>query len=191
MSCLSCAPVERSRVWGALSAPARWFHRCGSQPRLLVLSEDREQCQGFTLAARRAYDELAPLLGEMPRVANIVVKSSLYRSFGAELRAVVTTAERDGPPAYAIWLAFKPFGKYIGPDGVAAVLSDVLLALAERDGRVSAVLELPVAVPAQSKDSRTGVAPQPRAAAKEEAEGTVLAFKPSPLGHSAPTHNGA
>ena len=191
MSCIRCAPVKRSWARAALSAPARWFHRCGTRPRLTVLSQDQEQRQGFTLAVRRAYDELAPTLGTSPSVARIVVKSSLHRVFGAELRAAISAAERDGPPAYVIWLAFRPAGTSIGPDGVAAALTDVLLALAEREGNVSLVLGVPVADPAETKISRNGVAPQPRAAANKEAEETVIEFRRSPLGHNAPTPNGA
>jgi len=191
MSCIRCASVKRNGVWAALTAPARWFHRCGTRPRLTVLSEDQEQRQGLTLAVRRAYDELAPMLGDVPCVADIVVKSSLHRVFSAELRAAITAVRRDGSPAHAIWLAFKPDGGSIGPDGVAASLTDVLLALAEHEGTVSLVLGMPVAVPAETKDSRNGVAPLPRAAANKEAEGTIIAFRPSPLGHDAPTRNGA
>ncbi len=192
MSCIRCAAVKRSWVRAALAAPARWFHRCGTRPRLTVLSQDPEQRQGLTLAVRRAYDDLAPMLGDPPGVADIVVQSSLHRAFGAELRAALTAAERDGVPAFAVWLAFKPDGKPIGPEGVAAVLSDALLALAEHTRKVSLVLGVPVAVPAETKDSRNGVAPQPRVAANnKEAEGTILEFRPSPLGREAPTRNGA
>jgi len=188
MSCIRCASAKRSWIRAAVTAPARWFHRCGTRPRLTVLSQDLEQRQSLTLAVQRAYDELAPMLGDSPGVATIVVQSSLHRAFGAELRAAVTTAERDGTPAYVVWLAFKPDGKPIGPEGVAAVLSDMLLALAERTGSLSLVLGLPVAVPAETKDSRNGVVPQPRAAAREESEGTVIAFRPNPLGTSTNGH---
>jgi hypothetical protein len=145
----------------------------------------------LALAVRRAYDELAPVLGEAPSVARIVVKSSLHRVFGAELRAAISAAERDGSPAYVIWLAFRPAGTSIGPDGVAAALTDVLLALAEREGTIALVFGVPVAVPAETKDSRIGVAPQPRAAANKEADGTVIEFRRSPLGQDAPSRNGA
>jgi len=191
MSCIRCASVKRSRVWAALTAPARWFHRCGTRPRLTVLSQDLEQRQGLTLAVRRAYDELAPMFGDSPGVVDIVVKSSLHRAFGAELRAAVTTVERDGTPVHAVWLAFKPDGKPIGPEGVAAILLDVLLAVAERTGNSSLVFGVPVAVPAETKDSRNGVAPQPRVAANKEAEGTLIEFRRSPLGQDAPSRNGA
>jgi len=188
MSCIRCASVKRSWVRATLLAPARWFHRCGTRPRVTVLSQDLEQRQSLTLAVQRAHDELAPMLDNSTGVANIVVQSSLHRAFGAELRAAVTTAERDGTPAYVVWLAFKPDGKPIGPEGVAAVLSDVLLALAERTRSLSLVLGVPVAVPAETKDSRNGVVPHPRAAAKEESEGTVIAFRPNPLGTSTNGH---
>ena len=191
MSCIHCAPVRRSWARAALTAPARWVHRCGTRPRLTVLSEDRGERQALILAVRRAYDELSPMFGDVPSVTHIVVQSSLHRAFGAELRAVLGDAQRDGAAAFVIWLATQPDGKQIGPDGVAAVLSDVLRAAAERDGNVSLVLGVPVAVPAETKDSRTGVAPQPRAAANKEAEGTVIEFRRSPLGQDAPSRNGA
>ena len=191
MSCIRCAPVKRSRVRAALLAPARWFHRCGTRPRLSILSEDRGERQALILAVRRAYDELAPMFGDVPSVTHIVVQRSLYRAFGAELRAVLGAAQRDGAPAFVIWLATRPDGKHIGPDGVAAVLSDVLRAVAERAGNVSLVLSVPVAIPAETRDTRNGVAPPPRAAANKEAEGTVIEFRRSPLGQDAPTRNGA
>jgi hypothetical protein len=50
---------------------------------------------------------------------------------------------------------------------------------------------VPVAVPAESKDSRTGLAPLPRAAANKEAEGALIEFRRSPLGHESPTRDGA
>ena len=158
---------------------------------LAVLSEDRGERQALILAVRRAYDEPAPMFGDVPSVTHIVVQRSLYGAFGAELRAVVGAAQRDGAPAFVIWLATRPDGKHIGPDGVAAVLSDVLRAVAERAGNVSLVLGVPVAVPAETKDSRNGVAPLPRAAATKEAEGMVVGFRRSPLGPEAPTRNGA
>jgi hypothetical protein len=191
MSCIRCASVERGWARAALTAPARWFHRCGTRPRLTVLSEDRGQRQALTLAVRRAYDELAPMFGDAPSVTHVVVQRSLHRAFGAELRAVVGAAQRDGAPAFVVWLATRPAGAYIGPEGVAAVLSDVLRAVAERAGNVSLELGVPVAVPAETKDGRMGVDPLPRAAADREAEGTVVEFRRSPLGPEAPTRNGA
>ncbi len=191
MSCIRCASVKRSWVRAALTAPARWFHRCGTGPRLTILSEDRGERQALVLAVRRAYDELAPMFGDAPSVTHIVVQSSLYRAFGAELRAVVGAAQRDGAPAFVVWLATRPEGKHINPEGVAAVLSDVLRAVAEQAGNVSLVLGVPVAVPAETKDSRNGMAPLPRVAANREAEGTLIEFRRSPLGPEAPTRNGA
>ena len=41
---------------------------------------------------------------------------------------------------------------------------------------------------AARRDGRLGVAPQPRAAAKEEAEGNVIAFKASPLSNPTNGH---
>jgi hypothetical protein len=139
---------------------------------------------------RRAFDQLAPTLGLGPSVAGIVVQGSLRRAGDAGLRAAVSAARRDGAPAYVVWLASKPAGTYLGPEGVAAVLSDVLLTLAECEQRVALVLEVPVAVPATTPDC-AGVAPRPRAVAHEEAEGTLIAFPRSLLGHEAPTPNGA
>jgi hypothetical protein len=131
------------------------------------------------------------MFGHVPSVTHIVVQRSLHRAFGVELRAAVGAAQREGPPAFVIWLATQPEGKHMGPDGVAAVLSDVLRAVAEQAGNVSLVLGVPVAVPAETKDGGNGVAPLPRAAANKEAEGTIIDFRRSPLGHEAPSRNGA
>jgi len=167
---------------------SRLFRR-NRQPQVLVLIQDRADYQRLTLAVRRVYDELAPMLGDRPGVAKIVVKSSIHRRHDGELRWFVTTTEQEGPPAHTIWLAFNPGGKFVGPEGVAAILSDALLTLAEREGLITPLFGQPVAVPVL-KDS-AGVAPRPQTAAKKEAEGTLLEFRPSPLGHHAPTPNGA
>ena len=131
------------------------------------------------------------MLGDRPCVATIVVKSTIHRPRDGELRWLAATDEREGPPARTIWLAFKPGGKYVGPEGVAAILSDALLALAEHEGRITPLLGQPVAAPVLKEKDSAGLAPRPLTAAKKEAEGALLDFRPSPLGHEAPARNGA
>ena len=165
---------------------SRLFART-ERPQLLVLMQDQKHRQPMELAVRRAYDELAPILGDRLSVERIVVQGALHRRDG-EYRWLDTT-EGEGALAHTVWLAFRPTGRFIHPEGVAAILSDALLALAEREGHVIPLVGQPVAVPSVKDRDSTGVAPRPRTAANKEAEGMLVEFRPSPLGHDALTPN--
>jgi hypothetical protein len=161
------------------------------RPKVVVLLQEKKQRQPMELAVRRTYDELAPTLAAGLSVAKVVVKSTIHRPVDGEFRWLVATDEREGPPAHAIWLAFRPDGKYIGPEGVAAILADALLTLAEREGAMTPLVGQPVAAPVLKDKDSAGVAPRPRTAAKKEADETLVEFRPSPIGHDALTPNGA
>jgi hypothetical protein len=120
-------------------------------------------------------------------VAKVVVKSTIHRPAEGEFRWLLATGERDGPTAHTIWLAFRPGGKYIGPEGVAAILADVLVALAEREGNMIPIVGQTVSAPVPRDKDSAGVPPRPRTAAKKEADGTVVEFPPSPIGQDALT----
>jgi hypothetical protein len=170
---------------------SRPFGRTRTWPHILVYTSDQEDLPRYERAVQRVHDELAPMLGDRPGVAKIVVKSTIHRPGDGELRWFAATDEREGPPAHILWLAFKPGGRYVGPEGVAAILSDALLALAEREGSITPLLGQLVAAPVLKEKDSTGVAPRPLTAAKKEAGGMLVDFRPGPLGHTAPTPNGA
>jgi hypothetical protein len=168
----------------------RLFGRTG-KPRILIYTRDREDLRRFDRAVRRVHDELAPMFGGRPGVAQVVVKSTIHRLAAGEFRWLLGTDDREGPPAHTIWLAFRPDGKYIGPEGVAAILADALLALAEREGEVTPVVGQPVAAPVLKDKDSAGLPPRLPTAAKKEADGMLVEFRPSPIGHDALTPTGA
>jgi hypothetical protein len=148
---------------------------------------EQKHRQPMELAVRRAYDELAPMLGDRLSVDRIVVQSALHRRDG-EYRWLDTIGG-DGALAHTVWLAFRPAGRFVHPEGVAAILADALLALAEREGHVVPLVGLPVAVAVLKDKDSAGMAPRPRTSANKEAEGMLVEFRPSPLGHDAVTPN--
>ena len=164
----------------------RWFGRAES-PRILVYTKDQEDLRGYEQAVRRVHDELGSTCGGRPGVSRVVVKSTIHRPVDGEFRWLVATDERDGPPTHTIWLAFRPDGKYIGPEGVAAILADALLTLAEREGEVTPVVGQPVGGTPPRESA--GLAPRARIAPKKEADGALVDFRPSPLGPDAVTLN--
>jgi hypothetical protein len=169
---------------------SRLFGRT-EQPHILVYTKDQEDLRRYERVVRRVHDELAPMFGNRPGVAEVVVKSTIHRPVDGEFRWLVATEEGEGPPAHTVWLAFRPDGKYIGPEGVAAILADALLTLAEREGVMTRLVGQPVAALVLKDKDSAGVAPRPRTAAKKEADGTLVEFRPSPIGHDALTPNGA
>ena len=165
-----------------------WLFGRSQRPQVIVLIPERKHRQPMDRAVRRVYAALAPALGDRPTVEKIVVKSALHRADG-EYRWLDTVGG-EGALAHTVWLAFKPAGRFIDPEGVAAVLADALLALAEREGRVIALGGQPLAAASHRDKDNTGLPPRPRAAANREPEGSLMAFPPAPLGREAVTSNG-
>jgi hypothetical protein len=105
----------------------------------------------------------------------------------------------NGSNSFAIRLAHWVSGTLRRPEEVAGALAEELLGLYRDVAAVTIVRQTPATIPATilvtadkvaaRRDGRSGVAPQPRAAAREEAEGTVIAFKANPL--SSPTNGHA
>ena len=166
-----------------------WLFGRSQRPQVVVLIPEHKHRQPMEQAVRRVFGELAPLLGDRPTVEKIVVKSALHRADG-EYRWVDTVGG-EGALSHTVWLAFEPAGRFIHPEGVAAILADALLALAEREGQVIALVGQPLAAPSHKEKDSTGLPPRPRAAANREPEGTLMAFPPGPLGREAVTSNGA
>ena len=104
----------------------------------------------------------------------------------------------NGTRSFIIRLAHMVGGTLRRPEEVAGALAEELLSLYRDAAAVTIVRQTPAAIPATilvaaervaaRKDGRSGVVPQPRAAAKEESEGNVVAFRPNPLGTSTNGH---
>ena len=169
-------------------------------PRLRLLTGTRSQQAAIVLAVRPVVRELLPGLEAAGlEVGSIVLLPTLAGSAAEPLQAQVE--QETGTRSYLIRLAYMVGGTLRRPEEIAGALAEELLGLYRDAAAVTIVRQTPAAIPAtipaatdkvtSTKDGRSGVAPLPRAAAKNEAEETVIPFKASPLGHQAPTRNGA
>ena len=169
-------------------------------PRLRLLTGTRAQQAAIVLAVRPVVRELLPGLEAAGlEVSSIMLLPTLAGSAGEPLQAQVE--QETGTRSYLIRLAHLAVGTLRRPEEVAGALAEELLGLYRDAVAVTIVRQTPAAIPAtipaaadkvvSTRDGRSGVAPRPRAAAKDEAEETVVAFKASPLGREAPTRNGA
>lgn len=124
------------------------------------------------------------------------------------LMPTLTGAAGEPPPAQveqlndtrslSIRLAHWGGGSHRHPEEVAGALAEELVGLYRDAAAVFVVRQTPAAVPtailvttdkvAARKDGRSPVATLPRAGARDEAEGTVVAFRPNPQspGRAAP-----
>jgi hypothetical protein len=166
-------------------------------PRLRLLTGTRSQQAAIVVAVRPVVRELAPGLEAAGiEVSSIALLPSLAGSTGEPLQAQLEQV--NGTNAFIVRLAHMVGGTLRRPDEVAGALAEELLALYRDTAAVTIVRQTPGAVPATilagaekvgpRKDGRSGVVPQPRAAAREETEGTVVAFRPNPLGSSTNGH---
>jgi hypothetical protein len=159
--------------------------------RLRLLTGTRSQQAAIVLAVRPVIRELVPPLETAGlEVSSIALLPSLVGLNGESLQAQVE--QLDGTHAFVIRLAHAVSGVLQRPDEVAGSLAQELLGLYRDAAAVTIVRQTPLIIPAAPadkavprKDGRLGMAPQPRSVAKDEAEGTVVAFRPSPLGRSA------
>jgi hypothetical protein len=160
--------------------------------RLRLLTGTRSQQAAIVLAVRPVVRELLPPLETAGlEVSSIALLPSLVGPNGESLQAQVE--QLDGTRTLVIRLAHAVSGVVQRPDEVAGALAHELLGLQSDAAAVTIVRQTPTVIPAATpvdkagprKDGRLGVAPQPRAAARDEAEGTVVNFRPSPLGRSA------
>jgi hypothetical protein len=161
--------------------------------RLRLLTGTRSQQAAILLAVRPVVRELLPPLERAGlEVSAIALLPSLVGSNGESLQAQVE--QLDGTRAFVIRLAHVVGGILQRPDEVAGALAQELLGLYRDVAAVTIVRQTPAAIPAMvpaekpvviRKDGRLGVALQPRGAAKDDTEGTLVTFRPSPLGRSA------
>jgi hypothetical protein len=160
--------------------------------RLRLLTGTRSQQAALVHALRPVVKEFLPHLG----VAGIEVRSiallpTLTGTAGEPLQAQVEQA--DGTHSFTIRLACSVGGILRRPEDVAGALADELLELYRSAAGVTVVRQTPAVVPVANSTqngsvnrtvNRNGLAAVPRTAAQNEAEGTVIAFKPNPLGRN-------
>jgi hypothetical protein len=168
------------------------------RPRLRLLTGTRPQQAALVLALRPVVREITPTLEAAGlEVSSIAILPTLTGSAGEPLQAEVEQV--NGSNSFTIRLAHWASGTLRRPEEVAGALAEELLGLYRDAAAVTIVRQTPATIPATilvtadkvtaRRDGRSGVAPQPRAAAREEAEGTVIAFKANPL--SSPTNGHA
>jgi hypothetical protein len=169
----------------------RWHPSHSS--RLRFMTGTRAQQAALVQALRPVVKEFVPHLGAAGiEIRSIALLPALTGSAGEPLQAQVEQA--DGTHSFTIRLACSVGGVLRRPEDVAGALADELLELYRSAGGVTIVRQTPVvvgpAVNATQNGSvngpvgRNGLATLPRIAAQNEAEGTVVPFRPSPLGRN-------
>ena len=123
-------------------------------------------------------------------VSSIALLPTLARSGGEPLQAQV---EQLSGGAFIVRLTHVVGGILRRPEEVAGALAEELLGFYRDAAAVTIVRQTPAAMPASilviaesvadRKNGRSGLSPEPRAAAKDEAEGKIIQFK-DPLGSS-------
>jgi hypothetical protein len=174
----------------ALSHLVSW--RRSRIPRLRLLTGTRSQQAAIVLAVRPVVREFLPGLEAAGlEVSSIALLPTLAGSAGEPLQAQVEQA--DGTRSFTIRLACSIGGILRRPEDVAGALAEELLELYRFAAGVTIVRQTPAVVPVSNSIQnggvnrplgRTGLATLPRIAAQNEAEGTVIPFKPSPLGRN-------
>jgi len=175
-------------LWVTSSRLVSW-HRLRT-PRLRLLTGTRSQQAAIVLAVRPVIRHLLPTLEAAGlEVNSIALLPTLAGDAGEPLQAQVEQV--NGTRLFTIRLAHLAGGALRRPEEVAGALTEELLGLYRDAAAVTIVRQTPAAIQATyptaaeqataRKDGRLGMAPQPRAAAKENAEGTVINFRPNPL----------
>jgi hypothetical protein len=157
---------------------------------LRLLTGTHPQRAALQRALEPVVREFLPLLDKAGlEVRAIVLVPTLSNSDGESLAAEVE--QLSGSSAYIVRLAHRLGGIVRQPDEVAGVLAEDLLYLYRHAAAVTVVRQT---APATSTDGgvhrgtlrkpvgRNGLATLPRNAAQNEAEETVVAFRPNPLG---------
>ena len=171
-----------------------YWSRC---PRLRLLTGTRPQQQAILLAVRPVVRNLLPTLEACGvQVSVIALLPTLTGSGGEPLQAQVEQVNESR--LFSIRLAHWVGGTLRRPEEVAGALAEELLGLYRDAAAVTVVRQTPATVPATMlvtaekmtarKDGQPAVATLSRATARDEAEGTVVAFRPNPLGTSPNGH---
>jgi hypothetical protein len=179
----------------ALFRLVNWYRsRC---PRLRLLTGTTSQQRAILLAVRPVVRNLLPTLESTGvEVSVIALLPTLTGSSGEPLQAQVEQV--NDSRSFSIRLAHWVSGTLRRPEEVAGALAEELLGLYRDAAAVTVVRQTPATVStavlvtaekmAGRKDGRPAVATLSRAAARDEAEGTVVAFRPNPLGTSPNGH---
>jgi len=159
---------------------------------LRLLTGTRSQQAALVQALRPVVREFVPHLHRAGlKVSSIALLPALAGPAGEPLQAQVEQA--DGTRSFTIRLACSVGGSLRRPEDVAGALADELLELYRFAAGVTIVRQTPALGPVTNSAQngsvnkslgRNGLATLPRIAAQNEAEGTVIPFKPSPLGRN-------
>ena len=160
--------------------------------RLRLLTGTRSQQAALVQALRPVVKEFVPHHGAAGiEVRSIALLPTLTGTAGEPLQAQVEQA--DGTHSFTIRLACSVGGILRRPEDVAGALADELLELYRSAAGVTVVRQTPAVVSvgnttqsgsANRPAGRNGLAALPRIAAQNEAEETIVPFKPSPLGRN-------
>ena len=172
-----------------LVVASRLLHNYRSRtPWLRLLTGTRPQQAALRLALAPVLHEFLPLLERAGQeVRAIVVVPTLSSSAGEPLAAEVE--QLGASAAFIVRLAHRVGSTVRHPDDVAGTLAEDLLHLYRGAAAVTVVRQTGVNVvvhdaPAPRPSSRNGLAAIPRHAAQNEADETVVQFKPRPVGHT-------
>jgi len=175
-----------------LAIIARLLGGCRSRiPRLRLLTGTRPQRTALRVALAPVIREFLPLLERAGQdVRAIVLVPTLSGADGEPFAAEVE--QLSGSSAYVLRLAHRLGATLRAPDEVAAALAEDLLYLYRQAAAVTVVRQTPAtatagagvqtAAPVRKPVGRNGLATLPHHAAQNEAEETVVAFRPNPLG---------
>jgi hypothetical protein len=159
--------------------------------RLRMLTGTRGQRTALRLALTPVLQEFLPLLDRAGLdIRAVVVVPTLS---GAETEPLAAEIERlSGSAAFIVRLAHRVGAALRSPDDLASALAENLLYLFREGAAVTVVRQTPVPtsreIPDQSVPrkaaARNVVSDFPRQTTQNEAEETVVAFKPNPLGRT-------
>ncbi len=156
--------------------------------RLRLLTGTGPQRAALRTALAPVLREFLPLLERAGQdVRAIVLVPTLSGADGEPLAAAVE--QLGGSSAFIVRLAYRIGSTVRQPDEVAGALAEDLLYLYRHAASVSIVRQTGAIVAAQHAPTprptgRNGLAVLPRQATQNEAEETVVAFKPNPLGRN-------
>jgi hypothetical protein len=160
-------------------------------PRLRLLTGTCSQRAALRVALAPVIREFLPLLERAGQdVRAIVLVPTLSGADGEPFAAEVE--QLSGSTSFIVRLAHRLGGTVRQPDEVAGALAEDLLYLYRHAAGASVVRQTLASgpdaavqiVPARKPIGRNGLATLPRHAAQNEAEETVIPFKPNPLGRN-------
>jgi len=155
-------------------------------PRLRLLTGTRAQHMALRHALAPILREFLPLLERAGQeVRTVVLVPTLLNNDGEPLAAEID--QLSSSSVFVVRLAHRIGATLRQPDEVAGTLAENLLALYRQAAAVTVVRQTAGAIAVQNPPmpkpiGRNGLVPVARHSAQNEAEETVIAFKPNPLG---------